>query len=404
MSQPLLFQPITLGGVTARNRILISPMCQYSATDGVANDWHLVHLGKFAQGGAGIVMVEATAVTAEGRITHGDIGLWHDGQIAPLERIATFLRDNGAVPAIQLAHAGRKASMQRPWFGNAALNADDRARGDLPWRIVAPSADPDGRWLADAACARSSTNWRRLREHGGSPPCAPSTPVSICSKCTARTAICCTNSCRRCRTGAPTAMAATAPSGCAIRWRSSRPCARRGPRTSRCRCGFRRSTASMAAWSLPIQVAFAREAKARGVDLIDCSSGGLLGSATAARIPRGYGFQVPYAERDPQAGGHRHHRGRPHPASAAGRGYPGAGAGRSDRDRPRGAVRSELAAARAARAGRRRATKCSRSGRSNMAGGWSGASRACASSTARRCRSGKREARPPAMQRVRRRR
>jgi len=82
-------------------------------------------------------MVEATAVTAEGRITHGDVGLWHDGQTAPLERIAAFLRDNGAVPAIQLAHAGRKASMQRPWFGNAALDAGDRARGDLPcapWR------------------------------------------------------------------------------------------------------------------------------------------------------------------------------------------------------------------------------------------------------------------------------
>ena len=90
MSHPHLFQPITLRGVSAKNRILISPMCQYSATDGVANDWHLVHLGKFAQGGAGIVMTEAIAVAAEGRITHGDIGLWHDGQIAPLKRIAGF--------------------------------------------------------------------------------------------------------------------------------------------------------------------------------------------------------------------------------------------------------------------------------------------------------------------------
>ncbi len=102
MSHSHLFQPITLRGVTAKNRILISPMCQYSAIDGVANDWHLVHLGKFAQGGAGIVMTEAIAVAAEGRITHGDIGLWHDGQIAPLTRIAGFLRDHGAVPAIQL--------------------------------------------------------------------------------------------------------------------------------------------------------------------------------------------------------------------------------------------------------------------------------------------------------------
>ena len=139
---------ITLRGVTARNRIVISPMCQYSADDGVANDWHLVHLGKFAQGGAGIVMTEATAVNAAGRITHGDLGLWKDDQIAPLKRITAFLRANDAVPAIQLAHAGRKASMQRPWFGNAALNAEDRARGDLPWAIVAPSAIAmDEGWL-----------------------------------------------------------------------------------------------------------------------------------------------------------------------------------------------------------------------------------------------------------------
>ena len=152
MSQPRLFQPITLRGVTAKNRILISPMCQYSAIDGMANDWHLVHLGKFAQGGAGCVMVEAAAVTAEGRITHGDVGLWHDGQTAPLKRIAVFLKENGSVPAIQLAHAGRKASMQRPWYGNAVLNDEDRARGDTPWRIVAPSAIPmDEGWLTPHA-------------------------------------------------------------------------------------------------------------------------------------------------------------------------------------------------------------------------------------------------------------
>src|ERR1700709_2528490 len=102
MSQPLLFEPITLRNVISKNRILISPMCQYSAIDGVANDWHLVHLGKFAQGGAGMVMVEAAAVTAEGRITHGDVGLWHDGQIAPLRPIAAFPKDHGAGAGITL--------------------------------------------------------------------------------------------------------------------------------------------------------------------------------------------------------------------------------------------------------------------------------------------------------------
>ena len=156
MSHPLLFQPIALRGVSAKNRILISPMCQYSAIDGVANDWHLVHLGKFAQGGAGIVMVEAAAVAAEGRITHGDVGLWHDGRIKAALRHELSPRHVPdtleVVPAIQLAHAGRKGSMQRPWFGNAALDAGDRARGDLPWRTVAPSAIPmDQGWLTPAA-------------------------------------------------------------------------------------------------------------------------------------------------------------------------------------------------------------------------------------------------------------
>src|SRR3954462_3639509 len=121
MSSPLLFQPISLGTVTARNRIVVSPMCQYSAQDGRVTDWHLVHLGKFAQGGAGIVFMEATAVEKRGRITHGDTGIWDDAQISGLRRITTFVKEQGAIPAIQLAHAGRKASMARPWYGNAAL-------------------------------------------------------------------------------------------------------------------------------------------------------------------------------------------------------------------------------------------------------------------------------------------
>ena len=110
MPQPRLFQPLSLRGITTPNRIVLSPMCQYSAVDGIADDWHLVHLGKFAQGGAGIVMVEATAVTAEGRITHGDLGLWNEAQQAPLARIAAYasagleptIMGMGPVPASKL--------------------------------------------------------------------------------------------------------------------------------------------------------------------------------------------------------------------------------------------------------------------------------------------------------------
>ncbi len=130
-----LFHPITLRGVTARNRIAVSPMCMYSATDGFASDWHLVHLASRAVGGAGIVMAEATAVAPEGRISPGDLGIWSDTHVEALSRIARSIRDNGAVAAIQLAHAGRKASAARPWEGGRQLALD--AGG---WQTVAPSA------------------------------------------------------------------------------------------------------------------------------------------------------------------------------------------------------------------------------------------------------------------------
>src|SRR5215216_1347409 len=133
MTSPLLFTSFSLRGVETRNRIVISPMCQYSAEDGIADDWHFVHLGKFAQGGAGIVFVEATAVEARGRITHGDLGIWSDAHVPPLRRIADFVKAQGAVPAIQLAHAGRKASMARPWFGNGPLAQADFDRGEKAW-------------------------------------------------------------------------------------------------------------------------------------------------------------------------------------------------------------------------------------------------------------------------------
>lgn len=125
-----LFQPLSLRGVTFRNRIAISPMSQYRARDGYANAWHQVHLGRFALGGAGLVFAEATAVEADGRRTHGDLGLWEDGQIAPLAPIAKFLADEGAVPGIQLGHAGRKASERRPWHGETPVDAEDEAERD----------------------------------------------------------------------------------------------------------------------------------------------------------------------------------------------------------------------------------------------------------------------------------
>src|SRR5215831_4766398 len=111
----MLLQPLSLRGLTLRNRIGVSPMCQYSAVDGHVTDWHLVHLGSRAVGGAGIVFMEATAVQPEGRISPWDTGIWDDAHVPALSRITQFIRPQGAVPGIQLAHAGRKASVQRPW-------------------------------------------------------------------------------------------------------------------------------------------------------------------------------------------------------------------------------------------------------------------------------------------------
>jgi 2,4-dienoyl-CoA reductase-like NADH-dependent reductase (Old Yellow Enzyme family) len=133
-----LLSPLTLRSLTLRNRIVMSPMCQYCAQDGFADDWHLVHLGSRAVGGAGLVMVEATAVTAEGRITPGDLGIWDDRHIEPLARIARFLQRQGAVAGIQLAHAGRKASCDVPWNGGARLKTPE-AGG---WTVIAPSPIP----------------------------------------------------------------------------------------------------------------------------------------------------------------------------------------------------------------------------------------------------------------------
>lgn len=130
-----LFSPLQIKSLTFKNRMVISPMCQYSATDGFANDWHLVHLGSRASGGTALIIQEATAVSPEGRISPGDLGLWKDEHIEKLQSINRFIVSQNAIPGIQLAHAGRKASVTEPWNGNKKL---DETNGG--WDTVAPSA------------------------------------------------------------------------------------------------------------------------------------------------------------------------------------------------------------------------------------------------------------------------
>lgn len=144
---PHLFRPISFRSVTARNRIMLSPMCQYSAQDGMPNDWHLTHLGARAAGGAGIVCTEAVHVSPHGRITQYDLGLWNDMQRGALARIAGFIGSQGAVPAIQLGHAGRKASVGRPWEGTRPVPVSEGG-----WNTVSASAKAyaDGWPIPDA--------------------------------------------------------------------------------------------------------------------------------------------------------------------------------------------------------------------------------------------------------------
>ncbi len=137
-----LFTPFTLKDITFRNRIGVSPMCQYSSTDGLANDWHMVHLGSRAVGGAGLIIAEATAVRADGRITPSCAGIWNDAQVEALIPINRFITEHGSVPAIQIGHAGRKGSSARPWDGGAHLKDEEGG-----WPIIGPAGaafDDDG--------------------------------------------------------------------------------------------------------------------------------------------------------------------------------------------------------------------------------------------------------------------
>ena len=296
MTRPLLFTPLAIRSITLRNRVVISPMCQYSAVEDMPDDWHLVHLGKFAAGGAGMIFAEATAVERDARITHGDLGIWSDAHVAPFKRITNFIKAQGATPAIQLAHAGRKASMQRPWHGNGPLDETDRARGEQTWQIVAPSALPlDQGWLVPHELTAGEISallesWRRaahrardagfevVEVHGAHGYLIHSFLSPLSNR---RTDTYGGSLVNRMRFALQVAEVVRGV------WPEDRPVFFRVSATDGLEGG----------WTLDETVMLARELKARGIDVIDCSSGGIAGSATAARIKRSPGFQVPFAER-----------------------------------------------------------------------------------------------------------
>jgi 2,4-dienoyl-CoA reductase-like NADH-dependent reductase (Old Yellow Enzyme family) len=295
-TQPLLFTPLTIRGVTIKNRIMSSPMCQYRSVDGRAVDWHLAYLGRLAIGGAGIVFCEETAVERRGRKTYECAGLWKRAQVAPLRRVARLIEEIGSVPAIQLGHSGGRAASHgaaRDW---APLTEADRAAGLAPWRPICASAvrlepnrqvckamdkrdlDKVVRAFADAAARAMEAGFKILEVHAAHGYLIHQflSPVT-----------------------------------------NLRSDAYGGDRRGRMRFALEIAEAVRAAishgtplffrvscvdgrgglWNLDDTLALASELKLRGVDAIDCSSGGISGTSSMPLVPRVPGYHVPYARR-----------------------------------------------------------------------------------------------------------
>jgi 2,4-dienoyl-CoA reductase-like NADH-dependent reductase (Old Yellow Enzyme family) len=282
-----LFSPLQIRSITFRNRIAVSPMCQYSCEDGFANDWHLVHLGSRAIGGAALVMVEATAVEARGRISPADMGIWKDAHIEPLARAAKFIRAQGAVAGIQIAHAGRKASTAAPWKGGLLVTPEDGG-----WTPAAPSSiafrdtDPApveltrdeirGLSQAFAFAARRAleAGFEVLEIHGAHGYLLHEFLSPLANKRTDEYGGSFEN---RIRFALETVAAVRAA------WPEALPLFLRISATDWVEGG----------WGITDSVELARRVKGMGVDLIDCSSGAMV---PWAKITPGPGFQVPFAE------------------------------------------------------------------------------------------------------------
>jgi 2,4-dienoyl-CoA reductase-like NADH-dependent reductase (Old Yellow Enzyme family) len=287
-----LFAPIRLRDVELRNRVVVSPMCMYSChqRDGMANDWHLVHLGARAVGGAGLVFTEATAVEARGRISPEDLGIWSDDHVPPLQRITAFIRSQGAVAGMQLAHAGRKASTYRPW---------EPRRGRVPaseggWTPIAPSPVPFSpgdpapatmteadiaevvRAFAAAARRAHAAGFQVIELHAAHGYLIHEFLSPLSNRRTDRYGGSLANRLRLLQEVTDAVRAV---------WPERLPLWVRLSATDWAEAG---------GWDLEQTVAAARMLREHGVDVVDCSSGGTLPDA---RVPAAPGYQVPFAER-----------------------------------------------------------------------------------------------------------
>ncbi len=293
---PLLFTSLQLASLTLRNRVVVSPMCQYSSEQGGPTDWHLVHLGKFALGGAGIVFCEETAVEERARKTYGCAGIYGDQHIPMYHRITDFLREHGAIPAMQLGHSGRKASCGPPWTNFKPLTDEDAKAGLMPWRGVSasplPPRDdaPPPIALSVADIQAVIQGWREaalrtleagfdiLEIHGAHGYLIHQFLSPLANR---RTDAYGGDLSGRMR------FALEVTEAVRTAWPRDKP------------LFFRVSAVDGddGAWSMDDTVVLARELKHRGVDVITCSSGGINGPLNMAIVPRTPGYQVPYASR-----------------------------------------------------------------------------------------------------------
>lgn len=284
---PHLFDPLPLKSITMRNRIGVSPMCQYSYTDGLSNDWQVIHLGARAAGGAGLIIAEATAVEARGRITPHDVGLWRDDQIEPLRRVTRVIKENGAVAGVQLAHAGRKASTHRPWDGGRPVPMEDGG-----WQVVGASPIPFAEGyqaphelgrdeirgiqtaFQQAAVRALEAGFELAEIHGAHGYLLHSFYSPLSNKRTDEYGGSFDN---RIRFLMETVTAVRSV------WPDRLPLIVRISGTDWAEGG----------WTVEESVELGKRLKAGGVDLVDCSSGG---NDPTPRIPTGPGYQVPIAE------------------------------------------------------------------------------------------------------------
>jgi 2,4-dienoyl-CoA reductase-like NADH-dependent reductase (Old Yellow Enzyme family) len=294
MLTPLLFEPIQLRDVTLKNRVVVAPMHQYAGDRGSPTDWNLMNAGRFAAGGAGLVIVESTKVERRGCGTTGDLGLWDDAFIPQFERLTNFIRRHGAVPGLQLGHSGRKARRFRPWEGGAPLEPSPEIEDWDDWELVAPSAlaatndDPTpralstdevrelvGRW-GDAAGRADKAGFDVLEIHAAHGYMLHQFLSPLANR---RDDVYGGSTENRMRIVLEVTEAVRA------NWPAEKP------------LFIRLSVEDDAGWGPDESVALARLIKPMGVDVIDCSSGGMMGRPVDGSGPVGYGYQVPFAER-----------------------------------------------------------------------------------------------------------